>query len=125
MSRPSLGRLSCSCQKIPRYRAVDIGRPRITSFFVQVWTSPQCAQVNFCAFTVAVCQRSSSIVLPVSVSFEVEGQRTSRLLMLRRAAFARRGGSKKNLVAILESINNARPGSVVGRHLHFYPVPNR
>ena len=68
---------------------------------------PQCAQVNFCVFTVAVCQRFSSIVLPVSVSLEVEGQRTSTLLMLRRVfAFARRGGSKKNLVAISESIKH-------------------
>jgi hypothetical protein len=65
--------------------------------------------VNFCVFTVAVCQRFSSIVLPVSVSFEVEGQRTSRLLILRPVfAFVRRGGSKKNLVAISESINNAK-----------------
>src|SRR5215467_15209458 len=100
MSRDSLARLSCFYQKIPGYRLVTMGRPRTTSFFVQVCTAPQCAQVNFCVFTVAVCQRVSSIVLPVSVSFEVEGQRTSRLLMLRRVfAFARRGGSKKNLVA--------------------------
>ena len=72
--------------------------------------------MTFCVFTVAVCQRFSSIVLPVSVSFEVEGQRTSRLLMLRPVfAFARRGGSKKNLVAISESISNARSGGVVDR----------
>jgi hypothetical protein len=50
----------------------------------------------------------------VSVSFDVEGQRTSKLLMLGRAfVFGRRGGSKKNLVAILESIKDARPGGVV------------
>jgi hypothetical protein len=62
--------------------------------------------VSFCVLTVAVCQRFSSIVLPVSMSFDVEGQRTSKLLMLRRAfAFDRRGGSKKNLVAMSESIN--------------------
>jgi len=68
--------------------------------------------VNFCVFTVAACQRFSSIVLPVSVSFEVEGQRTSKLLMLRPVfAFARRGGSKKNLVAISESINNVKHGT--------------
>ena len=67
---------------------------------------PQCAQVSFCVFTVAACQRFSSIVLPVSVSFDVDGQRTSKLLMLRRVfAFAGRGGPKKNLVAISESIN--------------------
>src|SRR5947207_7228822 len=29
----------------------DVGRARITSCFVQVWTLPQCAQVNFCVFT--------------------------------------------------------------------------
>ncbi len=40
------------------------------------------------------------------MSFDVEGQRTSKLLMLRRAfAFDRRGGSKKNLVVMSESIN--------------------
>jgi len=126
MSRPSLAGFSCSPEKILGYRPVAIERPRTTSFFVQVCTAPQCAQVNFCVFTVAVCQRFSSIVLPVSVSFEVEGQRTSKLLMLRQGfAFARRGGSKKNLVAISESINNARSGGVVRRHLHFYPIPNR
>ena len=126
MSRDSLERLSCPSQKISGYRPVAIGRPRMTSFFVQVCTAPQCAHVNFCVFTAAVCQRFSSIVLPVSVSFEVEGHLTSRLLMLRPAfAFGRRGGSKKNLVAILESINNTRSGGVVGRHLHFYPIPNR
>ena len=36
--------------------------------------------------------------------------------------FGRRGGSKKNLVAISESINNASFGGVVGRHLHFYSI---
>jgi len=82
--------------------------------------------VTFCVFTVAACQRFSSIVIPVSVSFDVEGQRTSKLLMLRRAfAFDRRGGSKKNLVAISESINDARLCGVVRRHLHFHPVTNR
>ena len=79
--------------------------------------------MNFCVFTVAVCQRFSSIVLPVSVSFDVEGQRTSKLLMLRRAfALRRRGGSKKNLVAISESINDASFAAVVGRYLYFHPV---
>jgi hypothetical protein len=57
---------------------------------------------------------------------EVEGQRTSKLLMLRRVFdFDRRGGSKKNLVAISESINDARPGGVIWRHLHFHPVSDR
>ena len=74
---------------------VDVALPRITSPFVHVWTLPQCAQVNFCVFTVAVCQCRSSIVLPVSVSLDVEGQRTSKLLILRPGFFGRaRGGSK-------------------------------
>jgi hypothetical protein len=81
--------------------------------------------VNLCVFTLAVRQRSSSIVLPVSVSFEVEGQRTSKLLTLRPVfGFGRRGGSNRNLVAMSESINYTGFGSVVGRHLHFYPVPD-
>jgi hypothetical protein len=73
----------------------------------------------------AVCQRFSSIVLPVSVSFDVEGQRTSRLLMLGPVfGFGRRGGSNKNLVAMSESINDARFGSVVRRHFHFHSITN-
>jgi hypothetical protein len=65
----------------------------MTSFFVQVWMSPQCAQVNLCFFTLDVCQRFSSIVCPVSVSLDVEGQRTSKLLTLGPTfAFGRRGG---------------------------------
>jgi hypothetical protein len=86
----------------------------MTSSFVQVWILPQCAQVNFCVFTLAVGQRFSSIVLPVSVSFDVEGQRTSKLLMLGPGfGFGRRGGSKKNRVAISKPINDARLGGVV------------
>ena len=38
--------------------------------------------------------------------------------------FGRRGGSKKNRVAMLESINDAGLGGVVRRHLHFHPVSN-
>jgi hypothetical protein len=38
--------------------------------------------------------------------------------------FGRRGGSKKNRVAMLESINDAGFGGVVRRHLHFHPVAN-
>jgi len=34
----------------------------------------------------------------------------------------RRGGSKRNRVAISESINDASFGSVVGRHFHFHSV---
>jgi hypothetical protein len=49
----------------------------------------------------AVAQRFSSIVLPVLVSFDVEVQRTSKLLMMGPTfGFGRRGGSNKNLVAI-------------------------
>src|SRR5438132_13936859 len=74
----------------------------MTSFFVQVSTPPQCAQVTFCVFNLAIGQRFASIVLPVSVSFDVEGQRTSRLLRLGPGFdFGRRGGSKKNRVAII------------------------
>jgi hypothetical protein len=46
--------------------------------------------------------------------------------MLERVfGFGRRGGSNKNLLAMSESINDAGFGGVVGRHLHFHPVPNR
>jgi hypothetical protein len=70
--------------------------------------------VNLCIFTVAVSQRLSSIVFPVSVSLDVDGQRTSKLLMVRPVfAFARCGGSKKNLVAMSESMNDSRFGHVV------------
>ena len=40
-------------------------------------------------------------------------------------ALGRRGGSKRNLVAMLESINDARLAGVVRRHLHFDPVTDR
>jgi hypothetical protein len=102
-----------------------VGRPRITSAFVQVWTLPQCTQVNLCVFSLTVCQRFSSIVLPVSVSFDVEGQRTSRLLRLGPVfALGRRGGSNKNLVAMSESINDSRFGRVVRWHFHFHSITN-
>jgi hypothetical protein len=79
--------------------------------------------VNFCAFTLAIGQRFSSIVLPVLVSLDVEGQRTSKLLMLGPGfALGRRGGSKRNRVAMSESINDASFGAVVGRHFHFHSV---
>src|SRR4030095_11357132 len=86
---------------------------------------PQCAQVNFCAFILAVCQRFSSIVRPVSVSFDVEGQRTSKLLILGPAfTFGRRGGSNRNLVGILESVDDTSFLGVVRRHLHFHSITN-
>jgi len=97
----------------------------MTSFFDHVWTPPQCAQVNFCVLSLAAAQRFSSIVLPVSVSFDVAGQRTSKLLMLEPAfGFGRRGGSKKNRVAMSESINDAPFGGIVWRHLHSYSITN-
>ena len=65
------------------------------------------------------------MVLPVSVSFDVEGQRTSKLLILGPAfTFGRRGGSNRNLVGILESINNTSFSGVVRRHLHFHSITN-
>jgi hypothetical protein len=97
----------------------------MTSFFVQVWTLPQWAQVSFCVFTLAVCQRFSSIVRPVSVNFDVDGQRTSKLLMLGPVfGFGRRGGSKRNRFAMSESINDAGFGSVVWWHLHSHSITN-
>ena len=60
---------------------VQRGRPRITSALVQLWILPQCAQVNFCVLTLAALQSFSSIVRPVSVSFDVAGHRTSKLFM--------------------------------------------
>ena len=55
------------------------GLPNTTSALVQLWTAPQWAQINFCPFIFAAGQSFCSIVRPVSVSFEVEGQRTSKL----------------------------------------------
>src|SRR5207245_10205983 len=90
------------------------------SFFVQVCTPPQCAQVNFCVFSFTVGQDFSSIVLPVSVSFDVVGQRTSKLLILGPAfTFGRRGGSNRNLVGILVSVRDSRFRCVVRRLCHF------
>jgi hypothetical protein len=101
-----------------------VARPRITSSFFQECTPPQCAQVNLCVFSFAVGQRFSSIVLPVSVNFDVEGQRTSKLLMLGPVfAFGRRGGSNRNLVGMSESVNNTSFCGVVRRHLHSYSIP--
>jgi hypothetical protein len=58
----------------------------------------------------AVAQRFSSIVFPVSVSFDVEGQRTSKLLMLGPTfGFGRLGGSNKNLVAIVKGDKRCAP----------------
>ena len=105
------------------HQLVHVARPRITSSFFQECTPPQCAQVNLCVFSFAVGQRFSSIVLPVSVSFDVEGQRTSRLLMAGPVfTFGRRGGSNRNLVGMSESINNTSFRGVVRRHLHSHPI---
>jgi len=53
------------------------------------------------AFTLAVGQSFSFMVRPVSVSFDVEGQRTSKLLRpVPIFGFGRLGGSNRNRVAI-------------------------
>ena len=105
------------------HQLVHVARPRITSSFFQECTPPQCAQVNLCVFSFAVGQRFSSIVLPVSVSFDVEGQRTSKLLILGPVfTFRRRGGSKRNLVGMSESINDTSFRGVVRRHLHSHSI---
>ena len=39
--------------------------------------------------------------------------------------FGRRGGSKKNRVAMSESINDAGFAGIIRRHLHFHPVADR
>src|SRR2546430_5618460 len=92
-----------------------IGLPKTTSAFVQLWTEPQWAQFNFCFLTFAAGQRFSSIVFPVSVNFEVDGQRTSKLFRFKVVfGLIRRGGSNRNRVAIiLESINDPRLGGIV------------
>src|SRR4051812_32182930 len=79
----------------------ELGLPRTTSSLDQLWTLPQCEHVTFCFFTLAVAQSASSMVLPVSVSRDVDGQRTSMLFMLPRAFdFGFRGGSNKNRLSI-------------------------
>jgi len=74
----------------------EINLPSTTSALVQLWTAPQWAQVNFCGFIFVAAQRFCSMVRPVSVSLEVEGQRTNRLFRSAPAfGFGRRcGGSK-------------------------------
>jgi hypothetical protein len=105
------------------HRLVHVARPRITSFFFHECTLPQCAQVTLCVFSFAVGQRFSSIVLPVSVSFDVEGQRTSKLLILGPTfGLGRRGGSKRNLVGMSESVNDTSFRGVVRRHLHSHSI---
>jgi hypothetical protein len=72
------------------------GLPRMTSAFVQLWTAPQWVQVNFCGFIFAAAQSFCSMVQPVSVSFDVEGQRTSKLFKSAPAfGFGRRRGGSK------------------------------
>ena len=118
-----IGMRKIKAREFPEDQPVQVARPRITSSFFQACTPPQCAQVNLCVFSFAVDQRFSSIVLPVSVSFEVEGQRTSKLLILGPAfTFGRRGGSNRNLVGMSESINDSRLGGVVRRHLHSHAI---
>ena len=63
------------------------------------------------------------MVRPVSVSFDVEGQRTSKLLMLGPTlGLGRRGGSNRNLVGMSESINDTSFRGVVRRHLHSHSI---
>lgn len=51
-----------------------------------------------------VGQRCSSTVRPVSVSFDVEGQRTSKLFLVTgEPPLGRRGGANKKRVAISQS----------------------
>src|SRR5262249_23503865 len=93
----------------------ESGLPRTTSSLVQLWTPPQCAQVNLWRFTFAAGQSFSSIVRPVSVSRDVDGQRTSRLLILGSAFFGRgRGGWNRNRDGISEPVNDPRLGGIVG-----------
>src|SRR5205814_8524826 len=66
-----------------RYRA------RTTSFFVQVWTFAQCAQLSLCDFTFLSAQSSSSTTWPVAVSFAVVGQRTRILFVMEQEPFVR------------------------------------
>jgi hypothetical protein len=76
----------------------------MTSALVQLWTEPQCAQVNLCVFSFDVAQRFSSTVFPVSMSLDVDGHRISRLFIPALGfAFCRRGGSKRNRRAMLKA----------------------
>src|SRR6266404_8961718 len=92
------------------------GLPSTTYSLVLLWTAPQWTQVNLCPFTFAAGQRFSSIVRPVSVSFDVDGQRTRRLLILRAFFLGRgRGRSNRNREGIyLEPVNDPRLGGIVG-----------
>jgi hypothetical protein len=79
--------------------------------------------VNFCIFIFAAGHLFSSTVFPVSVNFEVEGQRTSKVLIPALGfVFCRSGGSKRNRVAILKSINDPRFGGVVRGHFYLYSI---
>jgi hypothetical protein len=55
---------------------------------------PQWAQVTVSGFILAAGQLFSSMVRPVSVSFEVEGQRTNKLFRPAPTFGFGRGGSK-------------------------------
>src|SRR5437868_9725181 len=73
-----------------RIKSRNLYRARTTSFFVQVCTFAQCAQLSLCDFTFLSAQSSSSITWPVAVSFAVVGQRTRILFVMEVEAFARR-----------------------------------
>src|SRR6267143_7296492 len=91
--RPMREQLACQ-----RIIATGDREPRL---LLSTYERRRNAQVNFCALTLWVGQSFSFTVRPVSVSFDVEGQRTSKLLRpVPILGFGRRGGSKRNRVAI-------------------------
>src|SRR3979490_443127 len=63
---------------------------------------------------------------PVSTNFDVDGQRTRRLLIfIPGLVFGRRGGANKNLVAISETIHDPGFFRTVRRHLELPSIANR
>ena len=75
------------------------------------------AAVRTSALLCLHCRRLPALFFDCSSGiggFDVDGQRTSKLLISRRVfAFARRGGSKKNLVAISEGNTNRHDWAVM------------
>jgi hypothetical protein len=65
------------------------------------------------------------MVCPVSINLEVDGQRTSRLLIFRPGLiFGRRGGSNRNLVAMSETIHDPGLFHIIRRHLELHSIAN-
>ena len=91
----------------------DLYRARTTSFFPQVWVWPQWAQLNFWLFTLAASQRCSSMVWPVSVNFEVEGQRTRRRLITGPVLTLGRAVVAKNFIRSRD-VKQYRCGDIAG-----------